>query len=345
MLRRRDGVDEQTTEDDTMTAIFDLKTLAAVDSSCKPNWGRGASDISRLMFWLSPGSSVEIENLDALPREPVIVAMNHTHFYDFLPLRAPLYSKGRHFVSWVKARAYKDPIAGKLLHNTGNVPICSRGYVIAADYFAVFGERMTNDQYRAVRDHVDHGKDLPTDDPRLERLATEGRDILGWSFNPSTHSYGQAIRMIFYDLMQLSLQKTAESVSRGEHVHIYPQGSIAARLIPGKIGTVEAALALGLPILPVGVSGCRETFIGGSPVPAPGQKIIVRYGKRLHSIPREEFPKNYRPFHPDDQAPQREKLEHYTRKIMEDLNELLEPDYQWASDLQSDAKTGVTRFF
>ena len=328
-----------------MTAIFDLKTLTAVDSSCKPNWGAAASGASNLLFRFTPGSSVVIENLEALPREPVIVAMNHPPFYDFLPLRAPLYREGRHFVSWVKARAYKDPLVGKFLHNTGNVPICSRGYVIAADWFATFGERMTNDQYRAVRDHVDHGKDLPTEDPKLERLATEGRDILGWSFNPSTHNYGQAVRMIFYDLMQISIKKTAESVSRGEHVHIYPQGSIAARLIPGKVGTVEAALALGLPILPLGVSGCRETFLGESPIPVPGQKIIVRFGERLHSIPREEFPHNYRPFHPDDQANQREKLEHYTRKIMDDLNELLEPDYQWAPDLQSDAKTGVTRFF
>ena len=30
---------------------------------------------------------------------------------------------------------------------------------------------------------------------------------------------------------------------------------------------------------------------------------------------------------------------------MNDLNGLLDPDYQWAPDMQSDAKTGVTRFF
>jgi len=70
----------------------------------------------------------------------------------------------------------------------------------------------------------------------------------------------------------------------------------------------------------------------------------VRFGN-MHMVPREEFPEDFRPFHPVDEQRQRPKLMAYTQTIMQDLNAQLEPSYQWADDMQSDAKIGVNRFF
>ena len=324
--------------------MIDFNSLNATQPIASDLWAYGAAAISVASFKLFPGVDIRVEGLERLPDEPVIVAMNHTHMFDFLPLRAPLLFKGKTFVSWVKARAYKSPAMATFLSNTGNVPLCSRGYIMAADYFDLFGERIDETTYRALRDHVDRGHELP-DDPRFDRLRSTPRDMLGWQFNPSGMSYRDSIQSVYYELMQISLRLTRRCINRGDHVHIYPQGSVAAQLIPGRVGMVQAALAFGLPIVTVGVSGTREVFAKpGVPFPsAPGQ-IIVRFG-HMHLVPREDYPEDFRPFHPIDEKRHRAKLMAHTQTVMEDLNAQLEPRYQWADDMHSDAKVGVNRFF
>lgn len=323
---------------------IDFEALNNTESIADTRWAASAAGAAVALFRASPGFELTIENLEGLPDRPVIVAMNHTHFYDFLPLRAPTFFMNRTFVSWVKARAYKDPRVGLFLSKTGNVPICSRGYIIASDFYELFERRPTEDEYRVLREHVDHGSPLP-DEELYERIQETSRNMLGWAFNPTAQSYRQAVRAVFYELMQISLRKTRRAVNRGDHVHVYPQGSIAQRLIPGKVGIVHAALALGLPILPVGVAGCRDGFHGKTPLPVPGQKMSVRFGDELYTVPRDEFPDDFRPYHPDDEQRVRAQLEYHTQLIMERINELLPPDHQWAPDMQSDAKRGVARFF
>ena len=328
-----------------MKKEFDLRLLKDYDSVPKTFWTTTAAGIALGLWKGSPHFELIMEGAEHLPRdEPVIVAMNHTHFFDFLPLRAPLYFDGQKFCSWVKARAYKSAASSFWLRRVGTIPLCSKGYVIVADYVACFGERPSDETYRILRDHVDAHTPLPEGEP-FETIAHRRRDILGWHFDPDARSWRDAVRTVFYDMMQLSVQKTRANVAKGEHVHVYPQGSIARRLIPGKVGMIELALDLGLPILALGVSGCRESFIGKSPLVRPNSRIIVRFDSSLYAVPREEFPHDYRPFHPDDTERHRARLERHTSCVMERINALLEPDYQWATDLQSDAKTGIRRFF
>lgn len=324
--------------------MITIDSLNATESIASTRWAYAAAGISMASFMMRAGASVEIEHLDRLPREPVIVAMNHTHTFDFLALRAPLLFKGRTFVSWVKSRAYNVPHMNLFLSNTGNVPLCSRGYLIAADYFDLFGERIDESTYRALREHVDHGVVLP-DSPVFEKLVSAPRAMLGWQFNPSGTTYRAAIESLYYEMMQISLRLTRRCINRGAHVHIYPQGSISGQLTPGRAGIIQAALAFGLPIMTVGVSGTREAFISSSsPFPKRKGRINVRFGN-LHMIPRDEFPDDFRPFHPVDERKHRTRLQAHTQTVMEDLNEQLTPDYQWADDMHSDAKTGINRFF
>ena len=323
--------------------MIDIDNLNNIESIANPTWAYGAAGISMTTFMLTRGARIRIENLERLPKDPVIVAMNHTHKFDFLPLRAPLLFKGRSFVSWVKSRAYKNAKMGLFLSQTGNVPICSKGYIIAADYFDLFGERIDEETYRALRNHADCGLPLPQTE-KFDRLQSTPRAMLGWQFNPSGTTYQEALASAYYEMMQISLRLTRRCINLGSHVHIYPQGAVSGQLTPGHPGVVQAALAFGLPVVTAGVSGTRETFKSSSSFLPKRGEIVVRFGN-THMIPRDEVPSDYRPFHPADERKHKSTLMLHTQKIMEDLNEQLEPSYQWADDMKSDAKTGISRFF
>ena len=328
----------------TKDCPIDLPALQQLDARAEDLWAYGSAFISNTLYFVSPGAQVQYEGLEGLPDSPVIVATNHTQFYDFLPLRAPLLFRGYSFVSWVKARAYRSMRTAKYLSKVGCVPICSRGYILAGDFFATLERRPTEEEYRRLRDHVDRGVALPKEEPYLT-LQNKARPILGWAFDPAALSYAKAVRELFYQMMTLTIEKTQQGVDRGDHVHIYPQGSIAQRLIPGKTGVIEAALALNLPILAVGINGCRDSFWGKTPLIVPQKKTVVRFDHLLTHVDRGDFPPDYRPFHPDDTDACRPTLQRYTDQVMERLNTLLDPDHQWAEDRQSDAKSGVARFF
>ena len=328
----------------TKDCPIDLPSLTQLDAKADDLWAYGSAFIANTLYFLAPGSQVRYENLEGLPEHPVIVATNHTQFYDFMPLRAPLLFQGHSFVSWVKARAYRSWRTASYLSRVGCVPICSRGYILAGDFFGTLDRRPTEDEYRKLRDHVDKGVALPKAEPYLT-LQNKARSILGAAFDPGQTTYANAIRELFYQMMMLTIEKTQEGVERGDHVHIYPQGSIAQRLIPGKTGVIEAALALDLPILAVGINGCRESFWGKTPVIVPRKKTTVRFDTVLTHVNRSDFPPEYRPFHPDDTDAYRPILQRYTDRVMERLNTLLDADHQWAPDRRSDAKSGVARFF
>lgn len=324
---------------------IDLNVLRELDPKPNPLVAWGSAAIFMGLLKGSPGSRVTFEGLENLPQRPVIIAMNHTQFYDFLPLRAPLLFRGRRFSSWVKARAFREERVKRFLLSTGNIPLCSRGYILASDFYSLFTRRPTEDEYRAMRRHLDHGELLPEGDV-FSRLEHTPRAILGRPFSPPEESWRGAMRETYYELMTAAIDHARRCVERGDHIHIYPQGTIAARLISGKIGIIQTAIALDLPILPVGVSGCREAFYKGTPMVRPNSHMIVRFGATPYSVPREEFPPNFRPFHPDDEPLYRDRLQRHVDIIMEQLNLLLEPDYQWGPDRQSeDAKQGVDRFF
>jgi 1-acyl-sn-glycerol-3-phosphate acyltransferase len=321
---------------------IDVETLQEINPLANPVWAWGSASIANAIFTFTPKTRVVFENEQILRRGQFIIATNHTHKMDFLPLRAPLLYRGYEFVSWVKARAYKDPAMGTFLKYTGNVPISSRGYLIAADYWDLFGERPTEEEYRALRDHVDKSKPLP-DGERYLALQNTPRRMLGLFFHPNTFTYQHAIQQLYYELMQIALRMTRQAIHRGAHVQIYPQGAVSSRLTRGYNGIIHASLALGLPIVPVGISGCREVFVNGGPRTGPGD-IIVRFGEP-YEIDRSTLPSDLRPFHPEDEARYRDLLRSHVDVVMDRLNDTLEPDYQRISEDFYDGKEGLDRFF
>jgi 1-acyl-sn-glycerol-3-phosphate acyltransferase len=110
------------------------------------------------------------------------------------------------------------------------------------------------------------------------------------------------------------------------------------------VGVIEAAVALGLPIVPVGISGCREVFVGEGPRTRAG-KITVRFGKP-YEVPRDLLPADFRAFHPDDEEAHREVLKEQADIVTRLLNAELEPSYQMLEGVETyDGKEGLDRFF
>ncbi|TDC75767.1 1-acyl-sn-glycerol-3-phosphate acyltransferase [Micromonospora sp. KC606] len=70
----------------------------------------------------------------------------------------------------------------------------------------------------------------------------------------------------------------------GDLVAVYPEGTRSpdGRLYRGRTGAVRLAVAAGVPIIPVGVTGTDKVQPIGARVPRPGKaKITIRFGKPL----------------------------------------------------------------
>ena len=106
--------------------------------------------------------------------------------------------------TWIKARAWQNPVMINYLSYTGNVPLASRGYVISGDFKQLFGRKPSNDEYRALRDHLDEGSPLPEGEV-FDQLQNQARSILGEDYSPSQSTYRQAIESCFKQFMESSL--------------------------------------------------------------------------------------------------------------------------------------------
>lgn len=317
-----------------------LELLRRTNPLCSPGWTTAGRSFGDLLFWLPPRARVELEGLEHLPSGPAIFAPNHTHKFDFFPVRCALLHHGLQLMTWIKARDYKHPAMRWILGKGGNIPLVSRGFLIASDFAAVHARRTTEDEYRALRLHIDDGTAL---EPALASRLAAPRRIGGVEVDLSL-GYRHALRSAYHLLMEEALRLARIGRDAGHHQHIYPQGATSRQLTPGHPGVVQAAHALGIPVIPVGVSGCREVFIGKGHPLTRGGRVTIRLGAPFE-VPRTLVPAGFRPFHPDDEDQHRVVLQAESDRLMEVINGLLDPAYRWADDAHSDAKRGVARFY
>ncbi|MEC9400712.1 MAG: 1-acyl-sn-glycerol-3-phosphate acyltransferase [Myxococcota bacterium] len=298
--------------------------------------------LSRIQWWRTLGFKVVTEGLSAdLFTKPTLVVQNHTHKLDWLPVRSELkLHVNREMSSWIKLRGFNEgAIQRWFLANSGNIPISSRGYVIIADHLELFGKRPSEEEYRLLRKHVDEGEPLPQN-TWAWKIQNTPRRMLGWGFVPEVTPYAQAVRSLYMDMMSTSLSLARRSLSEGYMMHLYPEGTISSRLCPGKTGALQVAIALGLQIVPVGVSGMREAFDGL--MAAKDGRVTIRFGEPWQ-IPQGRYDEHV-PFDLDSERRFNTELAQDTQEIMERINDLLEPDYQWMPDLRPDGKSGIFRF-
>ncbi len=127
------------------------------------------------------------------------------------------------------------------------------------------------------------------------------------------------------------IERVVESLQNGRAMCIFPEGTIPGEediprhavdpetgLLPGKTGVVRLAMAAGVPVVPVGVSGTGAAFppeiyprleLLELPRPAP---ITVRFGRPLR------FPR------PEGGVADREDLRRETQRLMKAISHLVE---------------------
>jgi len=101
----------------------------------------------------------------------------------------------------------------------------------------------------------------------------------------------------------------------GDLVAVYPEGTRSpdGRLYRGRTGTVRLAIAAGVPIIPVGVTGTDKAQPIGTRIPRPGRaKITIKFGKPLDFTGR-----------PDD----RTSLRAMTDEMMAEIQKLSGQEY------------------
>jgi 1-acyl-sn-glycerol-3-phosphate acyltransferase len=288
-------------------------------------------------YRLPPRVEIVLQDLDRIPEGSVIYAMNHTDRYNYFPFQFQMWRTiDRFTATWVKGKYYENPLLGKFMQWTNNLPTVSRGYLITRDFVSAMKRSPDEDEYTALRKWVDavalgeEGEvpNLPTE--VSQRLLTEPRDVLGYAFEPNRESYPLYINSIFRVMMGLFVDLNRQALDLGLDLLIFPQGTRSIRLIRGHIGLAEMALSFQATVVPVGCSGSDLVYPGASPF-GKGGRIVYRMGEPISYKEMERFhiPSDFEPFNPIHEAEQREKLQGYVDVVMDRINELVDPQYQF----------------
>jgi hypothetical protein len=264
-----------------------------------------------------------LENFTPPPR-PVLFATNSTQRNDFLALRLAMAKRGVKVTSVTKARTYHEA-SGRVAERLGTIPIASRGYVLLVDFVAVNGRRPSDAEYRQLRDHIDSWAVLPRTEA-FERMLRRPRAVLGHWVDPTSEPYADAVHRVYRALMQETLRLMRLAVAEGHSIQLYPEGTVSKRLGTGRIGAVQAAHALGLDIVPVGMNGCPEA-IRGDGVLLRGGTIRLRFGEPLKH-PVATLPKDFQAFDPASERAHRPALLAATETLMSRIDGLLDAPYR-----------------
>ncbi|MBW2292280.1 MAG: 1-acyl-sn-glycerol-3-phosphate acyltransferase [Deltaproteobacteria bacterium] len=288
-------------------------------------------------YRLPPRVEIELQGLERLPEGSVIYAMNHTDRYNYFPFQYQMWrSIDRFTATWVKGKYYENPLLGKFMELTNNLPTVSRGYLITRDFVSVMKRNPDEDEYTALRKWVDatasgSGGEAPEFPAEISKsLLTEPRDVLGYAFDPARESYPEYINSIFRVMMKLFVDLNQRALDLGLDLLIFPQGTRSIRLIRGHIGLAEMALRFQATVVPVGCSGSDLVYPGASPF-GKGGRIVYRFGEPILHKEMERFhlASEFEPFNPIDEAREREKLQGYVDVVMDRINELVDPQYQF----------------
>ena len=317
-----------------------LRTLDGVNPVIRRSVA-GAVALAGSTIYRIGGVEVVFENPERMGDAPSVIMMNHSHLYDWLPMRLHMFWKfGRMCANLVKPLPYQQKLQGRFLHATGNVPIASRGYVLIADFRILHGRKPSEAEYRNLRDRIDGRSDLRGEaTPAVLAALDTPRDMLGRAFDPGQETYAAAVQDVFRQFAVRTAELADNAMRQQSWLLVTPQGIVHSRLTPGRLGALQFAHHLDRPIVPCGVSGVREAFPNGLLKPAGG-RITVRFGEPF----RFRLPDDHRIFDKASEDRNRALLQSATHDMMERINALLEPRYQWADDPEGDGLTGVDRF-
>ena len=283
--------------------------------------------------YLVSGVRLELDGLERLPPaggETLIVAMNHTDRYNYLPLMEYLFrhSEWPRLAAWVKGKYFCNPAVAWALLATNNIPLPSTGHLLEELVTSATGKSIPRELYRPVRDVIDGHRQL--DDPALEPRAHELLNMFVEAPDvdrplPLRH----AVREQFRLTMDRCLEFTVQAMEQ-HHLHliVFPEGTRSVQLGVGRVGLIQFALAMGRRVLPVGCSNSDRVYPYNLPIARPGT-VTCRFGEPYD--PREllepgELPP-FTPFTAEAEA-YRPTFERLTFDLMCRLNCLVDARHQ-----------------
>lgn len=245
--------------------------LRSIRLKQRPIGQRILKDIAVRPSWWLNGVRIEAEGLERIADAgPALIAMNHTDRYNYWGLQVALAMQHDLYTScWVKGKYYEHWFSGMFMHSMSNIPVASRGYLIAASFQARTGRPPNGTEYRQLRNLVDAPHNTPID-PGLQSLL--GQAPTEWVSD---------IESLFAQHSREVVRLTGEALSVGLQVLIFPEGTRSVRLTRGRIGIAEMACHFRVPIVPVGCSGSHHVYPGNTPWPKRGT-VHYRVGEPIH---------------------------------------------------------------
>ncbi len=325
--------------------MLDLDRLRSIRLRSRP---KGQLLVGRVFLGPSyrlPGrTKIIVEDADSLPVDKVVLAMNHTDRYNYWPLQYWLWrNQDRYTATWVKGKYYENKWLGKFMEMTNNIPAPSKGYIITRDFVSTIGRGPSKEEYAALRD-LSSGRSI---EPGVLPVEIEGkeRDMLGHNFSPKSESYADSVRELLAQMNALFINLNEAAFDAGLDLLIFPQGTRSIRLSKGHIGLVQAALRFKRGIVPIGCNGSDKIYPGGSPWARSGT-IRYRVGELMPYESFSEFhlPDGLNPFDPEVAKTHRDLMQGLVDKVMDRINDLLDPEYQFGDDDGSDGVDGSRRF-
>ncbi len=329
------------TRKETMLDLAQLDRIRLTPHS----WAQVA--LQRYFLWpqyrIHPRVKIDFEGYEKVPREPVVFAMNHTDYYTFFPFMAELIRLSNRFTAaWVKGKNYDSPAMAKFMEITNQIPVPSRGYVIARDFVTLIGRRPTEREYAALRRYLDRGE--APDGVPAELIETR-RDVLGRVFDPARETYAEAMDALMRGMMGRFVGLNQKAFDAGLDLLVFPQGTRSVRLSRGHIGLAEVALHFKKTIVPVSANNLDIVYPGSSILAKPGH-VTYRFGD---PIPHEELrafapAEPFEPFSHEAEAKHRATFQALVDMVMDRINERLDERHKYNENRRSDGLADTSRF-
>ena len=346
--------------------MLDLSRLERLELTRRPPWQRIMGRLLGLNYRWLPGIEIVLEDEARIPDEPVLFAMNHTDRYNYFPFQYEIWQRYDRFTAtWVKGKYYEHPFMAWFMESMLQLPTVSRGYLITRDFLSVLGRTPTDQEYGLLRAVVDAravGDEaaLPTPPDVPEKLLRKARNPLGMPFplppdrlDPATRGaggdrepdYADYVCALFRAMMKRFTGLNERAVEIGLDLLVFPQGTRARRLLPGRVGLSQMALHLNVPIVPVGCNGSDRVYPGASPVGKRG-RIVYRIGEPIpyDALAPWHVEGGFEPFSALAERDHAARFRGVADLVTDRIDGLLDPEYQRAPDAGEDAARGADRF-
>jgi len=277
---------------------------------------------------------IQIENIERIPTdETVIFALNHTDRYNYWPFQYKMWRMNPRLpytTTWVKGDYYNNFVLGKFFDWTNNIPVPSRGYIIKEDFRDIINRKISQFEYRLLRDLVNGKKQIQ----KLSEEITEAlktvleypRHLIDEIKIPYAEYIERYYRMLMAKVAEINFNALFE---KRLNVIIFPEGTRSDTLTSGKTGISHLALKSRAKVVPVGCSGSDTIYPGNSPVAKKG-KVVYRVGMPIdpRDFIEDERKMDFVPFSRDAEDRLADELHDFALQVMEAINELLDERYR-----------------